>query len=82
MRNRPPQLLDMTPQGEFVTKPVRSTWPLRLGVGAALIAVAASGLLLAALFLWVASILMPVALLAAVVAYAAFRFQAWQRKRA
>ena len=81
MRDRLPQLLDMTPQGEFVAAPRRSTWPLRLGVGAALIAVAASGLLVAALLLWVASLLLPVALLAGAVAYVAFRYQRWKSKR-
>ena len=76
MRDRLPQLLDMTPQGEFVSVPRRSPWPLRLGIGAALVAVAASGLLIAALLMWVASLL-----LAGVVAYAAFRFQRWQGKK-
>jgi hypothetical protein len=72
------QLLDMTPEGEFVTPKVHSTWPLRLGIGAAILAVTTASLLVAALFLWVASILLPVALVAAAVAYGAFRFQAWR----
>ena len=81
MRDHPPQLLDMTPHGEFVAAPRRATWPLRLGFGAALVAVAASGLLVAALLLWVASVLLPVALLAGAVAYLAFRYQRWKSKR-
>ena len=80
MRDRPPQLLDMTLRGEFVAAPRRSAWPLRLGVGAALVAVVASGIVLAALFLWVASILLPVALLAGAVAYLAFRYRAWRAR--
>ncbi len=72
----------MTTQGEFVVPPApRSSWPLRLGVGAALVAAVAGGLAVAALFLWVASVLIPVALVAGVVAYAAFRFQVWRLKR-
>ncbi len=81
MRDRVPQTIDMTAGGEFVAPPARSTWPLRLGLGAALVALVAGATVVAALFLWVASILLPVALVAAAVAYAAFRFQAWQRRR-
>ncbi len=81
MRDRLPQVLDMTPQGEFAAAPRRSAWPLRLGIGAALVAVVTSGLILAALFLWVASILLPVALMAGAVAYVAFRYQRWRARR-
>ncbi len=68
----------MTPEGEFVTARPTVTWPLRLGIGAALVAAIAGGLALAAVFLWVASVLVPVALIAGLVAYAAFRFRMWQ----
>ncbi len=70
----------MTAGGAFVAPPARSTWPLRLGLGAALVAVAAGAVSLAALFLWVASIMLPVALVAGVIAYAAFRLQGRQRR--
>lgn len=81
MRERTPLLLDMKPDGEFAASASPMRWPLRLGIGAALVAIAASGLLLAALFLWVASVLLPVAIVAGAVAYAAFRYQAWRARR-
>ena len=78
MRSRLPTTLDMTPKGEFVAPVPASTWPLRVGLGAALIAAVAGGLALAAVFLWVASVLVPIALVAGLIAYAAFRFQMWR----
>ncbi len=82
VENPRPRIIDMTTQGEFVVPPAaRASWPLRLGVGAALVAAIAGGLAVAALFLWVASILIPVALVAGLVAYAAFRFQMWRLRR-
>ncbi len=77
----------MTPQGDFLLPPdapagaPRPVWAVRLGLGAALVAAVAGGLALAAVFLWVASVLIPVALIAGVVAYAAFRFQMWRHRR-
>ncbi len=75
MRERVPQTIDMTPSGEFVAAPTRSLWPLRIGVGAALVAAVAGVLAVAALFLWIASLLLPIALIAGAVAYVAFRLQ-------
>jgi len=75
--------IDMTPQGEFAAAPEgmpKLGWPLKLGIGAALVAVAAIGVILAAMFLWLASILVPVALVAAAIAYAAFRLQVWRAR--
>ncbi len=68
----------MTPGGEFVSAAPRSMWPLRIGVGAALVAAIAGVLAIAAVFLWIASILVPIALVAAVIAYVAFRLQGWR----
>ena len=86
MRNQTPRILDMTPQGEFVTRPVRqdghaTTWPLRLGLGAAVVAAVAGGLAIAAVLLWLASVLIPVALIAGGLAYVAFRYQTWRMRR-
>ncbi len=55
-------------------------WTVRIGVGAVIVAVAASLLVVAAVFLWLASILIPVVLVAGLVAYAAFRLQSWRLK--
>jgi len=90
MTDRAPRTIDMTTDGEFVVpeaQPGRpgntsgSLWALRLGIGAALVAALAGVLAIAAVFLWVASVMIPVALVAGVVAYAAFRFQAWRLRR-
>ncbi len=72
----------MTPSGEFVATPAGSVWPLRIGVGAALVAAIAGVLAVAAVFLWVASMLLPIALVAAAVAYVAFRLQGWRSSKA
>ncbi len=81
-----PRTIDMTPDGEFVTPHVPEThgaglWAVRLGLGAAVVAAIAGAVAVAALVLWVASVMIPVALVAGVVAYAAFRFQVWRAQR-
>jgi hypothetical protein len=89
MRERvpvPPRTIDMTTDGEFVApvspQPQGSgLWALRLGLGAAIVAAVAGALVVAALVIWVASVMIPVALIAGVVAYGAFRFQIWRAQR-
>ena len=80
-----PRTIDMTPDGDFVSPRPRSRPPggfaITLGVGAAVVAAIAGAVVVAALVLWVASIMIPVALVAGVVAYAAFRFQSWRTRR-
>ena len=60
---------------------IRSNWPLKLGVGAAVISAGAVAIVAAALFLWLASILIPVAIVAGLVAYVAFRIQVYRAVR-
>jgi hypothetical protein len=76
---RGPQL-DMTPDGQFRDPPAP---PLasRVGAMALLLAVITGAAVLAALALWFALALIPLALAAAVVAWAAFRFQVWRARR-
>jgi hypothetical protein len=93
MRQRGPQAIDvktidMTPSGEFVSPPpgsgstpAPSIWPLKLAFGAATIAVVAGAVALAAIFLWVASLLIPVAIVGGAIAYGAFRYQQWRNHR-
>ena len=81
MRDRVPQTIDMTAGGDFVAPQARSSWPLRLGVAAAIVAVVAGAVTIAAVLLWVASVMLPVAIVAGAIAYAAFRLQGWQRSR-
>jgi membrane protein implicated in regulation of membrane protease activity len=80
MKKPGPPELDMTLEGEFVTPP---TPPIsaRIMVWAVVIALITGGVALAALALWVALIILPVALGAAVVAYALFRYRMWRAQR-
>lgn len=77
--------IDMTPDGRFHALPPHSplgpslgTQLLRIAIVVAVVATAAA---LAALAFWIAMILIPVALGAAVVAWAIFRFRMWQAGR-
>ncbi len=67
--------IDLTPAGEFLPRPATLSWPARVGIVATLIAMAAGVAAVAAIFLWIASLLLPVALIAAAVAYMAYRLQ-------
>ncbi len=78
-KTKPPQL-DMTLEGEFVTPP-RAPVVSRIMLWAIIIAVIAGGLSLAALALWVALIILPVALGAAVIAWGMFRYRMWRAQR-
>lgn len=78
MAYRANTVIDMTPSGEFLPRPKRLPLTTRVGIAAALIAVAAAVAATAALFLWLASVLLPVALVAAAVAYGAFKLQLWR----
>ncbi len=66
--------------GEFVA-PRRPAWPFRLGVAAVLAAVVLGGVALAALALWVAMLLIPLAIVAGLIGWAALRFQVWRAGR-
>ena len=78
MAYRAHTVIDMTPSGEFLPRPARLPLTARVGIAAALIAVAAAVAAAAAVFLWLASVLLPVALIAAAVAYGAFKLQLWR----
>ncbi len=77
MRNPQPLQIDMTPDGRF-RGPVRSSWGPRIIVVAVLVAVVAGGLAIAALALWFALALIPVAIVAVLIAVATLRFQVWR----
>lgn len=76
----------MTLDGQFATTPrpsgPRVSWPVRLGVGAVLVAVLAGVVAVALLALWFALVLIPVALVAGLVGWGALRFQLWRARRA
>ncbi len=76
-----PETIDMTPEGDIVP-PARPglSWPMRIGIGAVVVAVLAGLAASAAILLWLASVLIPIAVVAALIAYAALRFQLWRLK--
>lgn len=81
MQQRPPPLLDMTPDGRFRPTPAsRVPTSTRILVGALLVAVVAGIASLAALALWVAAMLIPVAVVAVVIAYLTLRYRAWRAR--
>lgn len=72
--------LDMTPDGQFVEPPAETASEklLRYGV---VVAVLTGLVVFSALALWVALALIPVAIGAGLVAYAAFRWRMWRLSR-
>lgn len=62
--------------------PQRPSFLTRIFVWGVGIAVIAGGLAVAAFALWLALILVPVALIAGLIAWAAFRFQLWRARNA
>jgi hypothetical protein len=81
MQDRRPVELEMNLQGEFVSPP-RPSLLNRVMIWAIAIAVLAGSLTIAALALWLALIILPVALGAAVIAYGIWRYQMWRRRSA
>jgi hypothetical protein len=78
-QHRPPEL-EMTLNGEFVSPP---TVPIstRILMWAVVVAVIAGALSVAAIALWFALLILPVAFGAAVVAWAVFRYRVWKAQR-
>ena len=70
----------MTPDGQFRT-PYRSPFTTQIFAGAVLVAVVAGGLALAAFALWIALLLVPVAIVAIAFAVLVLRFKLWQARR-
>ena len=80
MQNKLPPELDMTPNGAFRAPP-RPPLAARIGVIAVVIAVLAGAFAAAALAFWFALALIPVAVVAGVIAWVAFRIQVWRMRR-
>ena len=80
---RTPPVIDMTPDGRF-REPLRPRAApgvpasMKLLIGAVLVAVLAGTAAVAALALWVVSMLLPVLLIAAGVAWATFKYRQWR----
>jgi hypothetical protein len=69
--------LHMTPDGRFVEPPA-TPWAAKIFRWAVVVAVLAAALALAAVVLWFALILVPIAVSAALIAWAAFRWRMWR----
>jgi membrane protein implicated in regulation of membrane protease activity len=78
-KHQPPDL-DMTLEGEFVT-PSKPPLTSRIMLWLLVIAVVAGMLSLAAFALWLALLVLPVALGAAAIAYGLFRYRLWREQR-
>jgi hypothetical protein len=84
---RTPPVIDMTPDGRF-REPVRQRPDVgaanrvpasfKLLIGAVVVAVLAGTAAVAALALWVVSMLLPAMVIAGGVAYAAFKYRQWR----
>jgi hypothetical protein len=72
-----PTELNMTLEGEFVSPP---TAPIssRILMWAIIVAVMAGAIALAAFALWIALLILPVAIGAAVLAWGAYRYRMWR----
>jgi hypothetical protein len=80
MSDRMPPELDLLPDGSF--RPRRPPVTARIFAWAVVIAVVAGVLAVAALALWLALLLIPVVLVAGLIAWLAFRYQIWRAGQA
>lgn len=82
--NRIPPVIDMAPDGTFRTQPpgLRAPLSFKLLLGATIVAVVAGAAAVAALALWVVALLLPVAVIAAAVAWGAYKYRVWRRRGA
>ncbi len=80
MTQRHPPELDMTLEGEFVSPPT-ATISHRILMWAIIVAVMAGALFLAAFALWIALMILPVAIGAVVVAWGVFRYRVWREQK-
>ena len=86
-RNHAGPQIDMTPDGEFIEirrqATMQGTLPLssKVVVFGVVAAVLAGAFAIAALALWLALTLIPIAIAGAAIAYGAFRVQSWWARR-
>jgi Flp pilus assembly protein TadB len=79
MTQKPP-ILEMTIEGEFVDPPQPRRLPFgtRVLIWAAVVAAIAVAGVVALAALWLLAFMIPVALIAVIVAYGVFRYQMWR----
>ena len=80
---RIPPTIDMLPDGSFRQKPQPSVVPLsvKMMLAAAVVTAVGVSVLVAALAVWVVSMILPVVIIAGAGAYALYRFRRWQNLR-
>jgi len=81
MKDHPPPELEMTIEGEFV-EPRSAPIANRILLWAIVVAVLAGALSIAALALWFALMILPVAVGAGAVAYGVYRYRLWRMQSA
>lgn len=81
MRTREPPELEMTLDGQFTRRPDAIGLPAKIAIVALVVAMVAAGLAIAALALWFALMLIPIAAAAGLVGWGAMRFQMWRARR-
>jgi hypothetical protein len=79
MSDRTPPDLDLLPDGSF--RPRQPPLAVRVFRWAVIVALLAGALALAAVALWFALVLIPVAIGAGLIAWLAFRYQVWRAGR-
>jgi hypothetical protein len=79
MSDRRPPEIELLPDGSY--RPRRPPIAARIFAWAIVIAVAAGALAVAAFALWFALILIPVVVVAALIAWLAFRYQLWRARQ-
>lgn len=70
-------MIEMSVDGRFID-PRRISWPMRIAGVALMVAVVTGAVGIAALALWLATLLIPLAVLAGCVAWIAYKFQSWR----
>ena len=80
MRDRDKPQIEMRIDGSFASPPTGS-WPIKIAGTALIVAVLTGALAVAAVLFWLALVLIPVALIAGLIAWAAVRFQFWRAGR-
>ena len=80
IHDKEPPLLEMTPDGRFY-EPSRTPLIGRIGRVAFVVAVLCGILASIALTIYIALLLIPIALGAGLIAYAAFRYQMWRARQ-
>jgi 4-hydroxybenzoate polyprenyltransferase len=79
MNDRIPPELELLPDGSF--RPRQPPLAVRVFRWAVVVALLAAGLALAAFLLWFALVLIPVAIVAGLIAWLAFRYQLWRANK-